>query len=111
MLRGQLHLLALMALATPCAAQADIQCPPSLNGHQYARASVFDGPPEEQADLVPDGSAAGADIWQLGYIFDAGRVPYLVCRYAGTPQTATFKLQKPITSCTGPKPPRTASCH
>jgi hypothetical protein len=35
--------------------------------------TVFDGPPSEQASLVPDSSGKDHSSWDLGYIYDAGR--------------------------------------
>ena len=99
----------LLAAATP--ALADVRCPAALDGHRYARVSVFDGPPEEQADLVPDSQKGGTDTWRVGPVFSAGREPYLVCRYEGTPGTVTFRLAQPIAVCIASRPTRTALCR
>jgi hypothetical protein len=100
--------LATAVLATAAPARAATRCPPTLDGHAHQRASVFDGPPQEQADLVPDSMGAAGDEWRVGYLFDLGRVPFLVCRYAGTPRTVTLRLQPPVATCiTAHRPPET----
>lgn len=77
-----------LSLAASCASGAPVSCPPSLPSgatqHALNNASLFDGPPAEMADLVPDESGA-MDKWDLDAVD-----PYLVCRYAGTAQIITF---------------------
>jgi|tagenome__1003787_1003787.scaffolds.fasta_scaffold20843759_1 hypothetical protein len=51
---ARLTMLALLTIAGSASALAEIRCPALLEGHAYLRAGIFDGPPEEQADLVPD---------------------------------------------------------
>ncbi|PPQ34471.1 STY0301 family protein [Rhodopila globiformis] len=103
--------LSLLLAAGSAPGMAEVRCPPLLEGHAYARASVFDGPPEEQADLVPDDQRGGVDRWEVGFIFRTRRAPYLVCRYRGTERTVTFRLQRPVGVCLAPVPPRTAFCR
>jgi hypothetical protein len=43
---------------------------------------VFDGSPEEQAYLVPDAATDERGFWNLAYVFDAGRVVTVRCKYA-----------------------------
>jgi hypothetical protein len=44
--------------------------------------TVFDGPPSEQASLVPDFANRGASSWELGYVYDAGRTVWIRCQFA-----------------------------
>ena len=48
--------------------------------------SIFDGPPEQRADLIGEGMDAHG-MWR----WDATHIdPYLVCRYEDTKKTVTF---------------------
>src|ERR1700712_2588607 len=80
-------ILALLVTVGP--AVAEVRCPALLQGHRYEHASVFDGPPEEQADLGPDEGKRAVDIWRIGGLYGSGRLPYVVCRYAGTAAAVT----------------------
>jgi hypothetical protein len=104
-------MLLLLTVAGSASALAEVRCPALLEGHAYLRASVFDGPPEEQADLVPDDRRGGVDRWQVGSVFETGREPYLVCRYQDTDRAMTFRLQRPVSVCLAPVLPRTAFCR
>nr|WP_294508434.1 STY0301 family protein [uncultured Rhodopila sp.] len=104
-------LTSVMIVTGSLSALAEVRCPASLESFAYARASVFDGPPEEQADLVPDSQKGGTDTWRVGGIFNSGRVPYLVCRYQGTARTVSFQLQRPATVCLAPQRRGTAFCR
>ena len=65
--------------------------------------SVFDGPPEEQADLVPDLSrgrtVVAYAVWEVGHVFDEGRNVFLVCRYGGSEDTITVKVETKVDHC------------
>lgn len=65
----------------------DARCPDVQAGQKLKTVSVFDGPPEERADLVPDKSVKeGAGVrseWSVAYIFKAGRRLFVECRYGG----------------------------
>lgn len=43
---------------------------------------VFDGPAEQMATLVPDRGDDRSGYWRLGYVYDAGRVVVVRCKYA-----------------------------
>jgi len=62
--------------------------------------SVFDGPPEELADLVPDDGKDTADtrsdIWNLP---KSDRGYWLVCHYANTTVTLARQLPATVTRC------------
>jgi len=75
-------LLACQARAAPSACPSVLQA--GTTKYVLDNASLFDGPPDEMADLVPD-PAGGFDRWNLAAVD-----PYLVCRFAGTSQTITF---------------------
>jgi hypothetical protein len=47
---------------------------------------VYDGPPSEHADLMPDksrktGAGGTESSWEVDYIFKAGRKLYVECKY------------------------------
>ena len=74
--------------AVACAGAAPATCPSSLSDggtrHALDNASLYDGPPDQMADLVPV-SAGDMDRWNLD-----GVDPYLVCKYSGTTKVVTF---------------------
>ncbi|MEX3853341.1 STY0301 family protein [Paraburkholderia sp. BR10923] len=77
----------LVATSAACASPTRIRfkCPSVLSAggqhHVLDNASLFDGPPEEEADLIPEPGKT-SDQWDL-----TGVDPYLVCRYHGTNST------------------------
>jgi hypothetical protein len=117
MIRGLCACVA--ALLASASALADIGCPMKIEVSQSLAAaqegwtdgreklptelagiSVFDGPPEQLADLVPDDGAdsgdSRSDVWNLptnerGY--------WLTCRYSSTTVTLTRQLPATVTRC------------
>jgi hypothetical protein len=111
-------ILALMA-CLPSAVLADVSCPMKVEVTQAlpappagwtagldklpteaAGVSVFEGPPEELADLVPDDGKDAADtrsdIWNLPH---SERGYWLVCHYASTTVTLARALPATVTRC------------
>lgn len=96
---------ALVLAGTACAQEAS--CPSYEAKKPLTSVVVFDGPPEEMADLMPDvskGSGSNAYAsWDVGYIYDAGRTLFLVCRYGSTQPsgtiTVTLKVEKRVAQC------------
>jgi hypothetical protein len=107
------------ALLASASALADVGCPMTIEVSQSLAApqegwtdgadklptelagiSVFDGPPEELADLIPDdGTGSGdsrSDIWNLPKI---ERGYWLTCRYSSTTVTLTRQLPATVTRC------------
>jgi hypothetical protein len=103
----------------PAAALADVSCPMKIDVEEKIAApqpgwteglsglptelagiSVFDGPPEELADLVPDDGVdaadARSDIWNLP---KNDRGYWLTCRYSSTTVTLTRQLPATVTRC------------
>lgn len=103
----QFLLLACLAASLPSAVSAAEICP-ARSGQFPRYLSVFDGPPEEMADLVPDTDSAGSSFWDLAYVYDAGRIVTIRCKYAdGT--IADMPLPDRIKRCRyKPGPNRTA---
>lgn len=96
----------LVALVLGQAARsAEIKCPAYQGKHPLANVAVFDGPPEEKADLVPDSSNSSggrtASSWNVDYIFQAGRKLYVVCRYSGLDEakSLTIKAETKVQQC------------
>jgi hypothetical protein len=93
-----------LLIATAAHAQS-FKCPALQGKNALANVSVFDGPPAEKADLVPDLTKGSGDhlysSWDIGYLFGMGRTPYLVCKYAGLPdaQSVTLKIDKKVAKC------------
>jgi hypothetical protein len=110
---------AMFVAALPAVALADVSCPMKVDVEEKLAApqagwteglsglptelagiSVFDGPPEDLAELVPDDGTdaadARSDIWNLprndrGY--------WLTCRYSSTTVTLTRQLPPTVTRC------------
>jgi len=59
--------------------------------------SVFDGPPVDMADLVPDDPNARVVRWTFAK--NRTRDIYIVCHYADTRLALTHKAPKEIASC------------
>lgn len=106
-------------LALPAAALADVSCPLKVDVEEKLAASqpgwtegqsglptelagmsVFEGPPEDLADLVPDDGTEAADartdIWNLP---KNDRGYWLTCRYSSTTVTLTRQLPATVTRC------------
>lgn len=60
--------------------------------------SVFDGPPAEMADLVPDNPNTKRSRWTFGK--PRTRDIYIVCNYADTRIKLSRKAPAEVTSCT-----------
>jgi len=93
-----------LALLLAGVAQAQqVSCPAAQGKSLLTGVTVFDGPPAEMADLVPDVSRGGAanlfQSWELGYLFDQHRTLYLACRYAGLPKPVVVKIEQRVKMC------------
>ena len=85
-----------MLAATPTSTLAsEIDCPKIHEGSHLTTVTLFDGPPSEHADLMPDsfrktgnGSRSG---WDVAYIFKAGRQLFVECQYG--PNASTVILE------------------
>jgi hypothetical protein len=117
---GRLSIVSVASvIALPTAALADVSCPMEIDVEEKIAApqagwteglsglptelagiSVFDGPPEEVAQLVPDDGADAADtrsdIWNLP---KNDRGYWLTCRYSSTTVTLTRQLPATVTRC------------
>lgn len=60
-------------------------------------ASMFDGPPQELAELVPDNPNARRHKWSLAK--DRTRDAYVVCNYADTRMKLARKVPAQVRSC------------
>ncbi|MGH6887551.1 MAG: STY0301 family protein [Geminicoccales bacterium] len=108
-----------LIVSLPAMALADVSCPMKIDVEQrltapqpgwteglsglpteLAGVSVFDGPPEELAGLIPDAGADAADvtsdIWNLS---KNDRGYWLTCRYSSTTVTLTRQLPATVTRC------------
>lgn len=92
--------LALFACAvTGCAAQsADTAsvCPTRSVPAKFV--DVFDGAPSELATLIPDVDGENTGHWLLGYVYDAGRVVTVRCKYADR-VAVDVPLRERVTRC------------
>ncbi len=91
------------AIATATQA-APVACPVSQHGKPLTAASLFDGPPEDGADLRPEDSARPINghmttWWSLAEIHKQGRQPHLVCEYVSGGKLV-LKPGKAVRHCT-----------
>jgi hypothetical protein len=120
MKRMTLKLITLVcAIAAPCIAQAESSCPPTIAVAQRASApgadwtvtysgyetavsgvTIFDGPPAQQASLVPDNEKTSGDnliqTWQLA---KSDRGYWLQCNYANTTAQISRRLPADASRC------------
>ena len=120
MRRITLNLIAFAwAIATPHLACAQATCPPSLAVEQKASApasdwtvtysgyptalagvTIFDGPPSEQASLVPDREQTTADsVIQTWKLAKSDRGYWLQCEYANTTAQVSQRLPGDVSRC------------
>ncbi len=109
---------ALLVVALSCAAAAGTadpadaagphesatSCPAYRGGSPLSGATVFDGPPEDRTDLMPDttrGRGRHAESsWDVGYVFDGNRQVFLACRYMGPSEPLMVRIERRVASCT-----------
>jgi hypothetical protein len=98
--------LSLLLAGAACAPQGRAQaagCPVRADD-PLSNIDVFDGSPEEQAYLVPDTATDERGSWSLAYVYDAGRVVTLRCKYArGAP--VDIRIGQRIAQCRYARPP------
>jgi hypothetical protein len=83
---------------------AETRCPATHAGAPLAGASLFDGPPSEHADLVPDRIRKGdrgvlTSTWNVAAMAGTSRPIYLECRY-GPRAAAIVSTVAPRGACT-----------
>jgi hypothetical protein len=93
---GLVTALAFAACAQQGQAQA-VACP-ARPGDPLQNIDVFDGPPEEQAYLVPDNATDERGSWSLAYVYNAGRFVTLRCKYGRGP-AVDLKISQRIGQC------------
>jgi len=87
--------------AVPVFAQTHgaLRCPATLThqakSYPLSRFSIFDGAPEELADLIPDDDTG----WKLDGYRSTARKLYLVCTYENTNTTARFVIPENMKFC------------
>ena len=83
----------------------EVKCPSYQGKSALSTVDLFDGPPEERADLMPDVSKGNADhayaSWEVGYIFDKGRNLFLICHFSGSDDAdgMKIKVEKKVQRC------------
>jgi len=72
-----------------------------LNRHDLANVTVYDGPVEEKASLVPHGERKAGKMVQESWKLDPKntRGYWLQCHYAATPMTLVRAVPKGAASC------------
>ncbi len=96
------RLFAAAALIAASSASAAVVCPARQGALRLTNVSLFDGPPSEHADLVPDEAhkdgPTDVSSWDIAYIFQADRQPYATCQY-GKSRLITRSVAKTASKC------------
>ena len=90
-------LLALLSGSSILRALAVEVCP-LRDGQPLRFVDVFDGPAEKLATLVPDRAGKRSGYWRLDYVYDAGRVVVIRCKYADK-STLNITLSNRVHRC------------
>ncbi len=95
--------LSLMVSAASAAAAENFSCPLlTLESGKPIKAqtlSVFDGPPAEMAELVPDNADTNPKDPYYWIFSGREKAVWVVCRYKGSKQTQEFALPKAFKKC------------
>jgi hypothetical protein len=89
--------LASTLLGVAVAQTLPVSCP-TVAGDTLQFVDVLDGSPEEQAFLVPDSATDERGLWNLGYVYDAGRFVTVRCKY-GRGRAIDLKIATRIAQC------------
>jgi hypothetical protein len=89
----------LIALVSVCSIGHTIAAEVCAAKSQALRSvTVFEGPPSEQASLVPDSAGKNNSSWDLAYIYDGGRSVWVRCQYADG-ANSDVKLSARVSKC------------
>jgi hypothetical protein len=97
--------LAALALALPATASCagETACPQVQAGARLVTVTLFDGPPSEHADLMPDSYRktrdGGRSEWDVAYVFKAGRQLYVECKYGDKVAPVVIEPATSTTHC------------
>ena len=79
-------------------------CPSQQEGSPLNGATVFDGPPVEKTDLMPDTTRhRGGQVessWNVRYVYEQKREVFLTCQYAGHAEPLIVRIPQPVAACT-----------
>ena len=96
-------LVAALALANAHAHATDHACPARHDGQPLSTGFVLDGPLERKAILEADvdGVRRGVEFarWQVDYVYDAGRLVTLDCRYGADQVSAPVVVEARVKTC------------
>jgi hypothetical protein len=94
-----------LALAFPplLASADEVRCPQTHAGSQLTTATLFDGPPSQHADLMPDTSHetknGSQTKWEIAYLFKLGRQPFVECQYGSKGSTVILQPKPSTDNC------------
>lgn len=93
-----------LAILGVSAYAGEAACPQAQGGARLVTVSVFDGPPSEHADLMPDRyhktKDGGRSEWAVAYVFRAGRKLFVECQYGGKVAPVVIEPDPSTTKCT-----------
>lgn len=98
---------AAFGLALSCvfgsAAAVETACPARVGKSPLSSAALFDGPPEQMADLMPDSASVATGrttaTWTVDYVYKAGRQVHLVCKYDRRSPDSVIRIESPVQHC------------
>ncbi len=94
--------------STPAA--ANVACPSVLHGHSLREIGMFDGPPSQMAELVPDDTAWNTQTKPK--VGTEGKPAFYVqCRYRNTAEAITVPVPLDIKRCDLPAGRLRVVCH
>jgi hypothetical protein len=95
-------LWALCLISVPAFAQTPVSCPASISvagqKHNLAEIDVFDGPPKDMYNLVPNNSG-GSSFWDTTFRYSSDGGFYVECIFDGTGVAQIVPIPHDVTKC------------
>ncbi len=92
-----------LAMIPATAVAGESHCQATHAGSRLASVTLFDGPPSERADLMPDTVSGrhgnGRSDWDIAYIFQAGRRLFVRCEYGPQVHAIIFEPDTRARKC------------
>jgi len=98
-------ILGLVLFFVATASAQEFKCPATQGKKPLTNAAVFDGPPKNLVELMPDNSGGKMSYtwatWDVSYLFKSGSTLYVNCWYGSLKdaEIVTIKVDKPVQKC------------
>lgn len=93
-----LAVIAISTIAGYASVSSATEVCPARREQALRYVDVFDGDPAEMASLVPNETTDTKGYWDLGYVYDQGRVVTVRCKYADK-EIRDVKLSERVSRC------------